>query len=77
MTKRDPAREADESTVEAVARFKRNGEFVNVGDLLRMSVAEAADLVAVGFAKPTDQPDLRARNQDRSMYARRDMRAKL
>jgi hypothetical protein len=59
--KPSPAKpDATTATVEAVQYFKHDGEQVKPGDLLRVAVADAVDLVAVGAAT----------------YGRRDMRSK-
>lgn len=50
--------------VEAVARFKHDGVDRRPGDVMAMTTTDAADLVAVGFARP------------HAGYGRRDMRSK-
>jgi hypothetical protein len=50
--------------VEATARFKHDGVDRVPGEVVAMSTEQAAELVAVGFAKPVEG------------YARRDMTAK-
>ena len=78
MAKREP-QAADGVGVRAVARFRHDGRQVNVGELLRMSVAEAAELYAVGMVVghgDAEGPASPAEAGGRDQYARRDMRAK-
>lgn len=70
MPKNDPG----DVAVRAIAKFSHDGQPVRPGDLLRVALADAADLVAVRMVEATESPDGLPRARD--TYARRDMRAK-
>lgn len=52
--------------VEAAAHFKHDGLDRRPGDVVEMNTRDAADLIALGFARPVVDAG----------YARRDMKAK-
>lgn len=78
MAKRSQPMAEATVNVEAAASFTHSGILYRRGDVLPVTQAQAADLVALHFAIPTDRsataPGPPESQRDR--YARRDMRPK-
>jgi hypothetical protein len=66
--------------MQALARYRHRGVMMQAGEAFEVDTPdEAADLVAVGFARRADvaaieQPDPAPQPGDADRYARRDMR---
>ena len=59
-----PSADAATVRIEIAAKFRHDGVYRNPGEFLDVSPADAADLMAMGFARPAGG------------YRRRDMQAK-